>query len=69
MITASQGKRIAERLTNEIGFNDDVGAFVYQFAALDSDRDIDYALDVLGTTSSEEVKKAIGIVFDEIIDP
>lgn len=57
---------IASRLMTEIGVRQDVGQFVYIFAAAPSGHDTDYALDELNRSTDPIYKKAINIVLEEI---
>ena len=67
MIPEEARPRIAKRLYEEVGVREDVGAFIFRFAALDSDRDVEYAMDILGGEFPDELKKAINIVLEEIV--
>lgn len=67
MITNEQLPRIAKRLTDEIGIRRDVGDFVERFAFLNKGHDIEYALDLLKTTSEPAMTKAINIMLEEIV--
>lgn len=57
---------ISERLVNEIGFREDVGKFVFIFAALQTNRDVEYALEELGESDDPIYKKAISIVLEGV---
>lgn len=67
MIPAELRDKISKRLTDEIGNREDVGNFVFTFAALNKNRDVDYAMEELDTSDDPIYKKAIGIVIEEIL--
>jgi hypothetical protein len=70
MIPAHLRSKIAKRITEECetdGPRDDIGSFLFAFAALETDRDAEYALEELGSSGDVLYKKAINIVLDEVI--
>lgn len=66
MIPNELTARISSRLIEEVGFREDIGKFVYTFAAAPSGHDVDYALDELKRSTDQTYKKAINIVLEEI---
>jgi hypothetical protein len=58
---------ISDRLTREIGHREDVGVFVFAFAAAPSGHDMEYALDELKKATDPEYKRAIQIFLEEIV--
>jgi hypothetical protein len=66
MIPQNKIPKIAERLTEEFGPAEDIGRFVFQFAALPSGHDVEYALDELKRSNNPLYKKAINLVLEEI---
>lgn len=57
---------IANRLVG-LGGREDVAHFLYCFAALESDRDTEYALEQLKESDNEGFKRAVHIVLEEIV--
>jgi len=50
------------RLRDEVGMRSDVGDFLFTFAALEVNRDMEYAIEKLAESSDEDFKKAVLIV-------
>lgn len=67
MIPEHLKTKIANRIVKEVGGREDVGAFLFAFAALNPDRDTEYALEKLEEPIDEDFKKAIRIVLEEIV--
>lgn len=65
MIPADRVDAIGESLNAGIGWREDVGRFVFTFAALPSGHDMDYALEEL-KKGDAEYRKAINIVLKGI---
>ena len=64
MIPEHLRSKIAKRLNEEVGYNDDtIGSFLFTFAVLESDRDVDYALEQISESNNPFYIKAIN---DEI---
>lgn len=68
MIPEHLQHKIATRLNDEIGVREDVGSFVFTFSALDSSRDVDYALGQLALSDDPVYKQAIHIVLEGICE-
>ena len=66
MIPQDKIPTIAARLTEEFGEAEDIGRFCFQFAALPSGHDLDYALAELQHSNNPLYKKAINIVLEEV---
>jgi hypothetical protein len=65
VIPKDKVEAIADRLAEEIGIREDVGNFVYYFAALPAGHDLDYALDAL-KTGDDGFRRAVNIVLEGI---
>ena len=60
-------KPISERLELEVGHREDVGTFLFNFAACSAGHDMDYALDELNKATDPDYKRAIRIFLEEIV--
>lgn len=68
MIPEHLRSKITKRITEECGVGDDtIGMFLFGFAALESDRDVEYALEELKASNNPFYKRAINIVLEEIL--